>query len=101
MTSGGWALLPVLISSDEQECPSSDELLHFRERGTVNDADDQREERRTFDERGRDDHRRLNVARHFRLTSHALQRGRADLSDAVTGTDDRQSGTNAPPLNKA
>ena len=45
-------------------------------------ANDQREEREAFDQGGRDNHGRLNVARDFRLPSHALDGAAGQPSDA-------------------
>ena len=50
-------------------------------------ADEQREERETFDQGGRDDHRRLDAAGDFGLTGHALQGRAGQLADAVGGAD--------------
>ena len=54
-------------------------------------AHDQGEERHAFDQRGRDDHGRLDVAGHFGLAGHALDGAGADLADAVAGADDDQA----------
>ena len=53
-----------------------------------NHQHDQTEEGRPFDQRGRNDHGRLDVVGHFGLPRHALHGAGADLADAVTGTDD-------------
>ena len=52
-----------------------------------------REQRDALDERGENQRRRLNAASRFRLTRHAFNRLAADATDAETGTDDGEAGT--------
>ena len=55
------------------------------------DADHEGEERRAFDETGRDDHRAADVATSGRLTGDAIHRRGGELTDAVAGTDDGET----------
>jgi hypothetical protein len=54
-------------------------------------ADDQREERGAFDQRGRDDHRGPDLPQHLRLARAPLHRRRRQLADAGAHADDRET----------
>src|SRR5512138_3832154 len=58
-------------------------------------ADDDREERRAFDEGGRDDHRGADVAGGGRLAGGALHRGGGEAADAEAGAEDGEAGAEA------
>ena len=60
------------------------------------DANDQCEKRHAFDQGGRDDHRRLDLAGDFRLPGHALDGRGTDASDAVAGAQDRHPRPDGP-----
>ena len=71
-----------------------DEPVSCQRSATQRDhADDQSEERRTFDQSGRNDHAGLNVSGDFRLTSHALDGRRTDPADAEAGAQHDQART--------
>src|SRR5271165_1814016 len=57
--------------------------------------DDQREERHAFDERGRDDHRRLDVAGDLRLAGHAVDRALGQVADSQGSAHDHQAGADS------
>jgi hypothetical protein len=63
----------------ESGLPNPDELLR-RE----NDADNEREERDTFDKCGRDDHCRTQCTGHLGLTSERLERRTGKAANAET-----------------
>src|SRR5580704_5875870 len=62
-----------------------------RPRSSAGDTNDEREEGRTLDQGGGDEHRRLDLSGDFGLPSHALDGRGADLSDAVAGTQKRHA----------
>src|SRR5271157_2392489 len=57
--------------------------------------DDQREERHAFDKRGRDDHRRLDVAGDLGLASHAVDRALGQVADSQGRAHDHQAGADS------
>ncbi|EAU68425.1 hypothetical protein STIAU_3339 [Stigmatella aurantiaca DW4/3-1] len=61
--------------------------------GGQQDADHEREQRGAFDERRGDDHRGADVATGGRLTAGRVHGGGGQLTDAETGTDDGEAGT--------